>query len=418
MLNTNSPCEIAILIGVQTRDSEVRGEESLSELFQLTRTAGAKVKAKFLQKRDKPHPAYYIGTGKVETIRKYIYANSIDTVIIDGELRPTQERNLEKEFGVKVIDRVRLILDIFAMRASTKVAKLQVELAQMEYFLPRLQNIWTDFSRLGGGIGTRGPGEKKIEIDRRIINDRITTIRKKLKGIKEKRKSREEKRKKSFKNLISLVGYTNSGKSTLMNTLTGSNVGVADKLFATLSTTTRQFRANKYKLLLSDTVGFIRKLPHKVVEAFMATLEEARDADLLYHVIDISAENYRHRLQTVDNVLKDLGADNIPIIRVFNKIDRSSINSTPRLERGDPPSVFISALEDKGIDLLKEITEEQLDKRNTKVTLKIPQKRQDIVNSVYNTAHVSHREYKANNVVLIASMENDLVEKYEKYIEK
>ncbi len=416
MLNTSRSKETAVLIGVHTRDSRVRAEESLSELFQLALTAGAEVKAKFLQKRDHPHPAYYIGTGKVKSIRNYIHANSIDAVIVDGELRPTQERNLEKEFGVKVIDRVRLILDIFAQRASTRVAKLQVELAQMEYLLPRLQNIWTDFSRLGGGIGTRGPGEKKIEVDRRIINDRITTIKKKLKGIKKKRESRERNRKKSFKNLISLVGYTNSGKSTLMNTITGSNVGVADKLFATLSTTTRKFRANKYRLLLSDTVGFIRKLPHKVIEAFMATLEEAKDADLLYHVIDISAENYRHRMKTVEKVLKDLDADNIPVIRVFNKIDLCDVNNTPRLEEGDPPSVFISAQEERGIDLLKKETEKQLDKNNTTVCLKIPQTRQDIVNYLYKTAHVSDREYRDNNVILKASMDEEFVKTYQKYI--
>ncbi|MFC2091444.1 GTPase HflX [Elusimicrobiota bacterium] len=404
--------ERAVLIGVQTPNSKISIEESLSELYQLSRTAGARVIGKFAQKREKPHPTYYFGKGKIIELKDFILANDINLVVVDDELLTNQESTLEEELGCKVIDRTRLILDIFAIHASSSVGKLQVELAQMEYSLPRLQNLWAKFSRLGGGIGTRGPGEKKIEMDKRIINDRISSIRKKLQCISQQRKNQRKQRKKSLKKTICLVGYTNSGKSTLLNTLTGSKVIVANKLFATLSPTTRRLNCGKHDVLISDTVGFIRKLPHHVVEAFMATLEQVQEADLLVHVIDISSENFLHQIDAVENVLSELECMDIPIIKVFNKTDMVQLDISDKNES----VIYVSALKRTGIDSLLKSIEEKLDDDIDQIRLKIPQSRHDVVSSVYSNFQVCNKSYEDDYIVLSCYLKKELIDLYREFI--
>jgi len=409
--------ERAVLIGLDTPYDSVPAEESLSELYQLARTAGAKVLGKFVQSRTHPNNATYAGRGKIEQVKEFILANNCNLVIIDDELTPTQEKNLEEEFNAKVIDRTRLILDIFAIHASSSVGKLQVELAQLEYYLPRLKLIWTEFSKLGGGIGTRmGPGEKKIEIDRRMIRDRINSVRKKLERIRIQRRDRRKQRKKTYMKSISLVGYTNSGKSTLMNLLTGSDVGVANKLFSTLSTTTRKVKVGKYEVFLTDTVGFIRKLPHKVVEAFMATLEQVQEADLLLHVVDVSDENYRHRMEAVNAVLSDLRALDKPVLKVFNKIDKTDLE--PGRRSGKTPSVYISAKDNTGIEELKKAIELELDKMSVTARLRVPQSRQDVLNSLYEKANILNRSYEGNDIIIECQADKRVMDSYERYMVK
>ncbi|MGM0567598.1 MAG: GTPase HflX [Elusimicrobiota bacterium] len=393
--------EKAILVGIDN-NSKVPVSESLSELYQLARTAGAKVEAKFIQKRPSPHPTFYIGTGKAAELKEYVKKMDINIVIMDDEINPTQESSLEEMLGCKVIDRTRLILDIFGLHASTSVGKLQVELAQLEYFLPRLKNIWTEFSRLGGGIGTRGPGEKKIDVDRSIINDRIASIKKKLKSIGSQRKTMRRKRTKMLRKSICLVGYTNSGKSTLLNSLTNSKAGTANKLFSTLSARTRKVKIDGNEIFLTDTVGFIRKLPHQVVEAFMATLQLVQEADILLHVIDFSSENYRHHVEAVEDVLRELNAIDKPSIKVYNKIDK--LSRQPRVQNGSSPSVFISANEKKGLNLLKKEIIKAVEADSVYVKLKIPPKRQDVLNDVYKKAKVINRNYEHNSVIIEAKM--------------
>ncbi len=404
----------AVLAGID-RPDKVPVSESLSELYQLARTAGIKVEAKFIQKRSFPHPSTYLGPGKASELKEHIKRLEANLAVVDDELSPTQESNLEEILGCKVIDRTRLILDIFNLHAATSVGKLQVELAQLEYFLPRLKNIWTEFSRLGGGLGTRrGPGEKKIDIDRRIINDRIVDIKRKLKKISSQRETMRKKRKKMFRKNICLVGYTNSGKSTLINTLADSGVGTANKLFSTLSARTRKVDFGNYEAFVTDTVGFIRKLPHQVVEAFMATLQQVKEADLLVHVIDFSSENYRHQIESVEEVLGELNALDKPVIKAYNKIDR--LSRSPGVRKGKSPEVFISAAEGMGINLLKDEISKIIEKNMETVKLKIPQSRQDILNAVYKNSRVMERKYKNSFILLKAVMDREPAEIFRDYI--
>jgi len=328
----------------------------LDELAQLALTAGASVVGRMVQKRESPHPAHLLGQGKVEELALRARELRANLVIFLQELRAGQERNLSKLLGIKVIDRQALILDIFAQRAHTREGKLQVELAQLTYLLPRLAGLGIRLSRLGGGIGTRGPGETMLETDRRHIRRRITTVRRELEGVRGHRGLLRQSRHKRGFFLAALVGYTNAGKSTLLNTLTGSRVLVEDKLFATLDPSTRRMRLPDGRaLLLVDTVGFIRDLPHDLVAAFRATLEEVQEADLVLHVLDISHPNYPEQWEVVRGVLEDLAADNKPILHVLNKIDL--LPSLPLLEERSAifhPRVCISALEGAGFETLKE----------------------------------------------------------------
>ncbi|MGO2102310.1 MAG: GTPase HflX [Psychroflexus halocasei] len=312
--------ESAVLIGIisQHQDEE-KSKEYLDELEFLTYTAGGKVKKRFQQKLDTPNPKTFIGTGKIEEIREYIEEHEIGSAIFDDELTPAQQKNIEKILKCKVVDRTYLILDIFAQRAKTSYARKQVELAQYEYLLPRLVGLWTHLERQRGGIGMRGPGETEIETDRRIVRDKISLLKKKLKTI-DKQMSVQRGNRGSLVR-VALVGYTNVGKSTLMNVISKSEVFAENKLFATLDTTVRKVVIRNLPFLLTDTVGFIRKLPTQLVESFKSTLDEVREADLLLHVVDISHKNFEDHIESVNEIMKDIKAHDKPVIMVFNKID-------------------------------------------------------------------------------------------------
>ncbi|MBR2071182.1 MAG: GTPase HflX, partial [Phascolarctobacterium sp.] len=303
-------------------------EDSVEELKQLADTAGAQVVAKFMQKRPKPDPAFFIGKGKVQELALFVQQENIDLCIFDDELSPAQQRNIEQAMGIRVLDRTALILDIFAQRARTNEGKLQVELAQLQYNLPRIMGKGLSLSRLGGGIGTRGPGETKLEVDRRRIRDRIAYIKECIGKVKSVRTLHRAGRNKASVPTVSLVGYTNAGKSTLLNTLTNSDIYAKDQLFATLDPTTRQLDLpNKQQAILTDTVGFIQRLPHQLVAAFQSTLEEVVEADVLLHVIDVSHELYKEQSNAVYHVLDQIGAKDKTIITVYNKIDKLPADS-------------------------------------------------------------------------------------------
>jgi GTP-binding protein HflX len=312
--------EKAVLIGVINREqNEEKVTEYLDELEFLTYTAGGVVEKRFVQRIELPNPKTYIGSGKMEEVEAYVKENEIGSVIFDDELSPVQQRNIEKLLKCKILDRTGLILDIFAQRAQTSYARTQVELAQYEYLLPRLTGLWTHLERQRGGIGMRGPGETEIETDRRIVRDRIALLKKKLKKIDRQMETQRGNRGSLVR--VALVGYTNVGKSTLMNVISKSNVFAENKLFATLDTTVRKVVIGNLPFLLSDTVGFIRKLPTQLVESFKGTLDEVREADLLLHVVDISHPNFEEHIESVNKVLHEIGSANKETIMVFNKID-------------------------------------------------------------------------------------------------
>ena len=364
--------EKAVFVGViKQGDDERQVMEYLDELEFLAETAGAIGVKKFIQKVDRPDSRTYIRSGKLLEIKEYIEENEIEVVIFDDELSPTQLRNIERELNVRILDRTNLILDIFAQRAKTAYAKMQVELAQYQYLLPRLTRMWTHLERQKGGIGMRGPGETQIETDRRIIQDKISKLKEQLKKVDKQMASQRGNRGSMVR--ISLVGYTNVGKSTLMNLLAKSDVFAENKLFATLDTTVRKVVIENVPFLLSDTVGFIRKLPHQLVEAFKSTLDEVREADILMHVVDISHPNFEDHIRVVEETLKDIKAIDKPIFVVFNKIDayryeeydefslepKKQINYTLEefknswIAKENTPCIFISAREKIGIDKLR-----------------------------------------------------------------
>jgi len=363
--------ERAVLVGVVQKDQkEHQVQEYLDELAFLAETAGAVTVKKFMQKLPHPDSRTFVGKGKLQEIRDYVKDKEVALIIFDDELSGAQIANIQEETGVKAIDRSDLILDIFARRAKTAQAKAQVELAQYQYILPRLRGMWKHLERLGGGIGTRGPGETEIETDRRIVRDKITLLRHKLKEIDKQAFTQRKDRGEFIR--VSLVGYTNVGKSTIMNLLTKSEVLAENKLFATLDTTTRKVVYETTPFLLSDTVGFIRKLPHHLVESFKSTLDEVREADILLHVVDISHPNYEDQIGVVNKTLQDLNAFEKPILTLFNKMDlyeqqtfdewlgegtkeeilRDLEERWRRQTNGN--AIFISALERSNIDLLRQ----------------------------------------------------------------
>ncbi len=363
--------ENAVLVGIILDNNEEEIKTHLDELEFLAKTAGAKVKKIFTQRMNSVNNKYFIGSGKVEEIKDYIERKEdIDMVIFDDDLTGKQTITLEEEFGVKIIDRSTLILDIFASRAKKAQAKAQVELAQMQYLLPRLRGLWTHLERQRGGIGMRGPGEMEIETDRRIVKDKISKLKQKLKQIDKQDSTRRKRRDEMIR--VALVGYTNVGKSTLLNRLTKSDVFTENKLFATLDTTVRKMVVGRMPFLLSDTVGFIRKLPHHLIESFKSTLNEANESDILMHVVDISHPQFEDHIDTVNNTLKDLGATDKTILYVFNKIDLYKKNYFDDLldnktreeilneleqklknEYGEN-IIFISALEKENMDNLRQ----------------------------------------------------------------
>ncbi len=352
--------ERAILVGVLLPDGEFNPDEPLDEIGGLARTAGLQIVGSLTQKRVQPDIATYIGSGKVVELKELVLAHEADLVAFDNDLGPAQVRNLEKAIGVKVIDRTEVILDIFATRARTHEAHLQVELAQLEYALPRLKRLWTHLSRYKGGIGVRGPGEKQLEEDRRLVGKRIQDLKEKLEKIQSRKEREVAGRNESF--TVSLVGYTNAGKSTLMNALTDAGVFVEDQLFATLDTRTRRwnFRGGGH-VLLSDTVGFIRNLPHSLVASFKATLEEARQADLLLHVVDASSPEAEKQVQAVNAVLDELGLKEQPTVLVLNKADQVPDRSFLDVLRAHHEnSVVVSAAKGEGLDRLEQAVREAL----------------------------------------------------------
>jgi GTPase len=369
---TKSDKERAILVGLANRENDLAAvDEFLDELAFLIDTAGAVPVKRFIQKMDMPNNRTFIGKGKLEEIREFIASNDIDIVVFDDELPASQIRNIEEVLRIRVIDRTNLILDIFAGRAKTAHAKTQVELAQYEYLLPRLTGMWTHLERQRGGIGLRGPGETEIETDRRIIRDKISNLKEELKKIDRQMHTQRKNRGKLVR--VSLVGYTNVGKSTLMNLLSKSDVFAENKLFATLDTTVRKVVIGNLPFLLSDTVGFIRKLPHHLVESFKSTLDEVREADILLHIVDISHPGFEEQIAIVNQTLHDINASNKPTIIIFNKMDafkyvvkedddlspktRANL-SLPELKnswmaKNNAPCIFISAVLKQNIEELK-----------------------------------------------------------------
>ncbi|MEQ8324786.1 MAG: GTPase HflX [Vicingaceae bacterium] len=375
--------ERAILVGlILSGTGEEQAAEYLDELEFLAETAGAEVVECFTQKMDSIHPKTFIGTGKLAEIQSFIQQNNIKLVIFDDELSPSQLRNIESTLKVKILDRSNLILDIFAKRARTAHAKTQVELAQYQYLLPRLTRMWTHLERQKGGIGMRGPGETEIETDRRIIRDKISLLRKRLEKIDKQKATQRKHRGKMIR--AALIGYTNVGKSTLMNYLTGADVFAEDKLFATLDTTVRKVVIQNLPFLISDTVGFIRKLPHHLIESFKSTLDEVRESDVLVHVVDISHPNFMEQMETVKSTLAELGVGDKPMITVFNKIDafkshdpvdnpeangQLSLKDFKQwwLEKENSPCVFVSVLKRNNLDELKELLYKNIRKRHLQI---------------------------------------------------
>lgn len=375
--------EKTVLVGIITQDqTEDKLNEYLDELEFLTYTAGGEVVKRFMQKMERPNPKTFVGTGKIEEIEEYVTRNQIGTVIFDDELSPSQQRNLSQILKCKVLDRTNLILDIFAQRAETSYARTQVELAQCQYLLPRLTGLWTHLERQKGGIGLRGPGETEIETDRRIVRDRISLLKEKLKTIDKQMSVQRSNRGAMVR--VALIGYTNVGKSTLMNALSKSEVFVENKLFATLDTTVRKVVIKNLPFLLSDTVGFIRKLPTQLIESFKSTLDEVREADLLLHVVDISHPDFEDHIHSVNQILADIGSKNKPTVMVFNKIDAyqhltidhddlvtektrrhftlDEWKSTWMADHSGEPAVFISAAQKENFEEFRKVVYEEVRK--------------------------------------------------------
>lgn len=414
--------ERAILIGMEwvRNDSLWTVDDSLEELKQLADTAGATVIKKFIQKRPKPDPAFFIGRGKVQELALYAQQENIDLCIFDDELSPAQQRNIESVMGIRILDRTALILDIFAQRARTNEGKLQVELAQLQYTLPRIMGKGLMLSRLGGGIGTRGPGETKLEVDRRRIRDRIAFIKDQIEKVKAVRSLHRSKRKKNNVFEVSLVGYTNAGKSTLLNTLTNSDIYAKDQLFATLDPTTRQLTLpNKQEIIITDTVGFIQRLPHQLIAAFRSTLEVVTEADLLVHVIDVSHELYKEQAAAVHEVLKEIGAETKPVITVYNKIDKLPTDSklADRLAL-EEDTVCISAAKKLNLESLQQMIESHLKSKAVEVTLCIPYAETAKAAQLHETANVLEQEYTENGAVMKVILPVEDLEAYNEYILK
>ncbi|HET7625374.1 MAG TPA: GTPase HflX [Verrucomicrobiae bacterium] len=394
----NTKTERVFLVGIELKSGNVReSRDSLDELAELAATAGGEVIGEGVQKLEAAHAATFIGKGKAEEFAAYCREHNVDTVIFDDELSPAQSRNLEKIFNCKILDRTALILDIFAQRARTREGKLQIELAQLQHLLPRLTRFWGHLSRQAGGIGMRGgEGESQLEADRRKVQERIERISRDLETVRRHRSIQRSARQRNNWPLASIVGYTNAGKSTLLNALTGAEVLAENKLFATLDPTTRRLRLpTNQNVLLTDTVGFIRKLPHGLVEAFKATLEEVVEADLLLHVVDISHPQAAEQIESVESVLKEIGADGKPVLMIFNKTDllNGSRESLNRFLEKYPNGVAISAGTGDGVpELLAEIGA-QLRPIREFMELAVPHEKSGVIARLHEVGQVIERQY-------------------------
>ena len=414
--------ERAFLIGAQfkARNSwEIK--DSLSELSQLAETAGAEIVGQGFQKLDTLHPGTFIGKGKAHEFAEQCQVENVDTIIFDDELTPGQARNLEKIFECKILDRTSLILDIFAGRAQTREGKLQVELAQLKYLLPRLTRFWTHLTRQKGGIGMRGgDGESQVEVDRRKISERIARLLEELDLVRKQREIQRSGRKRNLWPLASIVGYTNAGKSTLLNSLTGSEVVAEDKLFATLDPTTRRLRLpTNQNVLISDTVGFIRKLPHRLVEAFKATLEEVVEADLLIHVTDLSHPQVDEQIKAVDTVLEEIKAHEKPCMMVFNKIDQvESAGIIEHYLETHGPAVAISAKSQQGFDSFLAELGTQLRPIRQFLELKIPQEKTQVMARLYEVGQVEDRRFEDNDAFFKVRIPPQCHHEFEPYLLK
>jgi GTP-binding protein HflX len=432
------PQERALLVGLErTGHDKWAVRDSLEELRELAESAGAEVVDLTSQKRNAPSAPTFIGSGKAEQLANQCGETQANTVIFDDDLSPAQARNLSEILGkdVKVLDRTELILDIFAQRARTREGKIQVELAQLQYMLPRLAGLWTHLSRQRGGIGTRGPGEQQLEVDRRRIMEKISRLRRDLDEVRKNRRIERSGRQRLHWPLVSIIGYTNSGKSTLMNALTGTNVLAEDKLFATLDPTTRKLRLpNNQNILLSDTVGFLRKLPHQLVESFKATLEEVAEADLLLHVVDVSHPQARDQIKAVEVVLHEIDAWGKPTVVALNKIDkldagtgvppvsdaqedgRDAHATLDQFQREFEHSIPISAKHGENLGALLDEMANQLHGRRVSVTLSIPVDKAKTIALVYRSGYVTARTQDKGKVVLQAQIPKVLAGELTPYV--
>lgn len=410
----------AVCVGVQRplthAISSTEGEWVLDELAELLHTAGVATIGELIQRRRQPDPDTYLGLGKMRELKATVERLDANLVACDDELSPRQERNLEQHVGVPVLDRTAIILDIFADHANSAEGKLQVELAQLQYNMARMRGLWTHLERLGGGIGTRGPGESQIETDRRLARDRIKSLSDKLERQERRRKLMRSERESSALPTVALAGYTNAGKSTLMNALSVTDVPVAERLFHTLDPTTRAYRHNGRAYVVTDTVGFISKLPHQLVDAFAATMEETRTADLVVHVVDASYqfEEIEQRIQVVASVLDDIGATDRPVLLAFNKCDKNE-GGLDELRMRFPDAAFISAREGSGVDKLKEKVAKTCGRDWTRVDLLVPYDQGSVVNELHKVAGDLKREERPDGVAVTVRLSDTLAKKYRRF---
>ena len=410
MIELGQGKERVILVGVSVDDGDDT-EESLDELAELALTAGAEAVGKVIQKREQIHPGTYVGKGKLDEIKDLLWETEADGIICDDELTPVQLGNLRDELDTKVMDRTLVILDIFASRASTSEGKIQVELAQLKYRQSRLTGYGTSLSRLGGGIGTRGPGEKKLEMDRRLIKSRIAQLNRELKDVKRHREVTREQRSRNYVPVVAIVGYTNAGKSTLLNKLTGADILAEDKLFATLDPTTRGLKLpSGQEILLTDTVGFIRKLPHHLIEAFRSTLEEAKYADIILHVVDVSNPQMEQQMYTVYETLYQLGVQEKPILTAFNKQDRLEEVFTVRDFKADD-TVKISARTGEGLGILKEKLETVLREQKIAIEKMYSYKEAGKIQLIRKYGELIDEEYLEEGILVKAYVPKNIYER-------